>query len=118
MSKDLKTIDMSNVRWIHPRLGKIQSRIMQILEEEVKTWGWMRIEDLTYKVYHPDLRGETMWMGDEYPITKSQINTVRRAVKTLQMRRGLIKNTMITPVKSAKGIRYRRVVGILSAEKN
>lgn len=97
---------------IHPGIGKTQKKIMDILEGEVRTWGWMPIDDLTAKVYHPDLREATMWMGDEYPITKSQINTVRRAVTALG-KRGLVK-TMITPVESRKGIRYWKVVGILS----
>lgn len=112
MNKDLQTIDMSNVRWFHPGLGKTQSKIMDILAEEEKTWGWMPIGDLTSKVYHPDLRGATMWDGSEYPITKSQIKSVRRAVKALG-KRGLVKE-IITPVESRKGIRYWKVIGILS----
>lgn len=112
MNKDLQTIDMSNVRWFHPGLGKTQSKIMDILEDEVRTWGWMGIDNLTSKVYHSDLRGDTMWDGNKYPITKSQINTVRRAVGALS-KRGLVK-TVITPVESPKGIRYMKVIGILS----
>lgn len=112
MNKNLQTIDMSNVKWIHPGIGKTQSKILDILEDEVRTWGWMGIENLTSKVYYPDLRGATLWDADEYPTTKSQINSVRRAVKALG-KRGLV-NTMITPVESPKGIRYWRVVGILS----
>ena len=112
MNKDLQTINMSKVRWFYPGIGKTQRKIMDILEDEVRTWGWMGIDNLTSKVYHSDLRGATMWDGNEYPITKSQINSVRRAVKALG-KRGLVK-TMITPVESPKGIRYWRVVGILS----
>lgn len=120
MSKDLPVIDMSNAKRIHIGLGKIQSRIMRIMEEEVKTWGmemegptWelMDIEDLTSKVYYSDLRGVTTWMGDEYPITKSQINTVRRAVGRLE-KRGLV-TTAITFVESPKG-NSKLLVGILS----
>ncbi len=99
---------------IYPGLGKTQSRIMQILEEEGKAWGtkgMMGIENLTSKVYYPDLRGATMWMGDEYPITKSQYNNVHRAVRALE-KRGLVK-TNIVPLESLKGIRYRKTVGIL-----
>ena len=97
---------------LHPGIGKTQRKIMDILEEEGKTWGMMGIEHLTAKVYYPDLRGATIWMGDEYPITKSQINTVRRAVQALG-KRGLVK-TRIKAVKSPKGIRYWKLVGILS----
>ena len=115
MSKDLQTIDMSNAKRIPIGIGKTQRKIMQILEKEGKEWGtkgMMGIENLTSKVYYPDLRGATLWMGDDYPITKSQINTVRRAVRALE-KRGLVK-TRITPVESKKGIRHWKVVGILS----
>lgn len=111
MSKDSHAMEVKWIR-IYPGIGKTQKKIMDILEDEVKTWGWMGIENLTSKVYYSDLRGATMWMGDEYPITRSQINTVRRAVKTLG-KRGLV-NTMITPVESLKGVRYWKVVGIIS----
>ena len=112
MNKDLQTIDMSNVRWFHPGLGKTQSKIMDILEDKGKTWERIPIDELTAKVYHPDLRRATTWTMEDYPITRSQINSVRRAVKALG-KRGLV-NTMITPVESPKGIRYWKVVGILS----
>jgi hypothetical protein len=112
MNKDSQTIDISNVRWFHPGLGKTQSKIMDILENKAKTWGWIPIYNLTAKVYWSELCGDIMWDGNEYPITKSQLNSVRRAVKALE-KRGLVK-TMIIPVGTPKGIRYMKVVGILS----
>ena len=111
MNKDLQTMEVKWIR-IHPGLGKTQSKIMDILEEETKTWGDMGIEHLTAKVYYPDLHGDTMWMEDDCPITKSQINTVRRAVKALE-KRGLVK-TMIKPIATLAGYRQMKVVGILS----
>ena len=112
MSKELRTMEF-NFRRIHPGLGKTQSKIMDILEDELETWGMIGIYDLASKVYYPDLRGATEWMYDKYPVTKSQINTVRRAVKALK-KRSLVKRILVTPVKSSKGIRYRKVVGIVS----
>jgi len=111
MSKDLQTMKF-NFKRIHPGLGKTQSKIMDVLEEEGKIWGGMPIQFLTAKVYHSDLRGATMWMGDEYPIAKSQLNSVRRAVKSLE-KRGLVK-TDISSIESSKGRRRCKVVGIIS----
>jgi len=117
MSKDLQTVDMSNAKRIHKRLGKIQRRIMRIMEEEEKKWGMevegptyelMDIEDLIAKVYYPDLRGVTMWMGDDYPVTRSQINTVYRAVKALE-KRGLV----ITADTFVDSPNWKQLVGIL-----
>ena len=110
MNKDLQTIDMSNVKWIHPGIGKTQKRILDILEEEGKIWEWIPIQFLTAKVYHSDLRGDTMWMSDVYPIAKSQLNSVRRAVKSLE-KRGLVK-TDISSIQSSKGWRFCKVVEI------
>ncbi len=118
MSKDLQTIDMSNAKRIHKGLGKIQRKIMRIRKEEVKTWSmevegpvWdlMDIEDLIAKVYYPDLRGVTMWMGDDYPITNSQYNNVYRAVKALE-KRGLV----TTATSCAESPNWKFLVGILS----
>jgi len=94
---------------------KTKEKIMDILKDEDKTWGGIPIGCLTSKVYHPDLRGATMWMGDEYPITRSQINTVRRTVGELEQR-GLVK-TMLKPVGTRAGYRHMKVVGIPSEEK-
>ena len=109
MSKDLQNMEFKWIR-IHPGLGKTQSKIMDILEEELKTWGRMGIDDLTAKVYHPDLRGVTLWMGDEFSVTSSQISTVRRAVKALK-KRGLVKHIMLS---GGKGIRGLKLSDVLS----
>lgn len=98
-------------RRIHPGIGKTQRKIMDILEERIeKKRQWIGIENLTSKVYYPDLRGATLWMGDEYPITKSQINTVRRAVRALE-KRGLVK-TEKPSIPSSRGWRPCKVVGL------
>ncbi len=110
MNKDLQTIDMSNVRWIHPGIGKTQSKILDILEDELETWGRMGIDDLTAKVYHPELRGVTLWKGDEFSVTSSQISTVRRAIKALK-KRCLIKHIMLS---GGKGIRGLKLSDVLS----
>ena len=90
MNKDLQTIDMSNVRWIHPGLGKTQRKILGILKEESKRWEFIPMDELTAKVYHPDLRRVNTWTMEDYPITRSQTETVRKAVKALK-KRGLVK---------------------------
>lgn len=101
------------IKRIYPALGKVQLAIMRVAEEEIeKTWPWMGIESLTSKVYYPALRGVTMWMGDEYPITRSQRNSVRRAVKSLA-RRGLV-NARLSPITSRKGTLRWELLGIVS----
>lgn len=114
MSKDLQTIDMEfKFRRIPIGLGKTQSKIMDILVEyEARTLEWTPIDELTAKVYHPDLHRATEWIMEDYPITRSQINTVHRAVKSLE-KGGLVK-TMIRPVGTRAGWRHMKAIGIIT----
>ncbi len=113
MSKDLQTIDMElKFRWIPIGLGKTQRKIMDILEYEARKWEWTPIDELTSKIYHPDLREATGWTMEDYPITRSQINTVHRAVKSLE-KRGLVK-TIIRPIGTRAGWRNMKAIGIIT----
>jgi hypothetical protein len=111
MSKDLQNMEF-NFRSFYPGLGKTQSKIMKILEEESKTWGGIPIDCLTAKVYYPDLRGATMWDGNEYITTKSQINTIHIAVKALEKR--CLVETRHKPVGTRAGLRHMKLVSIPS----
>lgn len=108
MSKDSQTMEVKWIR-IYPGLGKTQYAIKNILEDEGKIWEWIPIENLTAKVYYPDLRGDAKWMWEDYPVTRSQTNTVHRAVKSLE-KIGLVK-TMKSPVWTRVGFRNMTVVG-------
>ena len=95
MKKDSQTIDISNVRWFHPGLGKTQRKIMDILEK--LKGDNITLKPLVYQVYHPELDLSEMKSSGEYPVTRSQLNSVRRAVKILK-KRGLVwKEILRTP---------------------
>lgn len=101
-----------NFTRIHFGLGKTQQKIMDILEEERTGWAIMDNDSLTSKVYYPDLRGVKLWKGKDYPVTRSQLNTVRKSVKALE-RRGLVKTEVIFFM-SNNGARYGKGVSIVT----
>ena len=107
--------ELFNFARIHFGLGKIQQKIMDILEEEGTEWAIMDNDSLTSKVYYPDLHGIKLWSGKDYPVTRSQLNTVRKSVKALE-RRGLVKTEVIFFM-SNNGARYGKGVSLAEKQK-
>ena len=114
MNKDLQTINMSNVRWIHPGLGKTQSKIMDILEKTKELGGHIGMKLLAYLVYQPELDFSEMRGSAENPATRSQLNSVYRAVRSLK-KRGLVWTDIFRcqgcyPVTSVGSIEIKRQI--------
>lgn len=84
MSKDLKNIDVSDAKRKPIGLGKTQRKIMDILEK--LNGDNITMKPLAYRVYHPELDFSEMSIHFKYPVTRSQLNSVRRAVKILKKR--------------------------------
>ena len=113
MSKDLHTMEVKWIR-IHPGLGKTQKKIMEILEKQKEFGGHIGMKLLVYLVYQPELDFSEMRGSAENPATRSQLNSVRRAVRSLK-KRGLVWTDIFRyqgcyPVTSVGSIEIKRQI--------